>query len=259
MVGFAVAFLTPLIWMMIASIRPEADIAANPLALVPTSIRPENYAEAGTAIAPFFLNSVKLAALSVTGVLLVSSLAGFAFARLEFPGRNIFFGVVLATAIVPNIVYLLPQYALFQQMGWIDTHYPLWVPRILTPVFGTFLLRQAFLGVPKELEEAARLDGCSTFRVYWQIMLPQVKPALAAVGVFTFVESWNDLFGPLIFLNSTDLQTLPLALSLFQGEYFTTISTLMAASTMTVLPVLLVYLLAQRYFVEGIASSGLKG
>jgi multiple sugar transport system permease protein len=148
---------------------------------------------------------------------------------------------------------------MFQSFDWIDTHYPLWVPRILTPVFGTFLMRQAFKTLPQELEDAARVDGASTFTIYWRIMLPQVKPAMAAIGVFTFVESWNDLFGPLIFINSTELQTLPMALALFQGEFFTNISLLMAASTITIFPVLAIYLAAQKYFVQGIASTGMKG
>jgi multiple sugar transport system permease protein len=259
MVLFAIIFLIPLAWMLGTSLRPEADIASTPLNFIPTEVDPSNYANAFTAIAPFYLNSVKVAVLSIVGVLIVSSLAGFAFGRLDFPFKNVLFGVILATAIVPSIVYLLPQYGLFQQIGWIDTQYPLWVPRVLTPVFGTFLLRQAFLGMPKELEDAARLDGASTFQIFWRIMLPNVRPALAAVAIFTFVESWNDLFGPLIFINSTDLQTLPVALSQFQGEFFTTISTLMAASTMTILPLLLVYGFAQRFIVEGVAGSALKG
>jgi multiple sugar transport system permease protein len=259
MAAFALAFLGPLLWMLGTSLRPEADVARNPLAFVPTTLSPQNYTDAFSTVLPFFLNSVKLAVFSVVGVLVVASLAGYAFARMEFRGKSVLFGVVLATSIVPQIVYLLPQYAFFQQLNWIDTQYPLWIPRALTPVFGTFLLRQAFRTLPKELEDAARLDGCSTFQIFWRVMLPQVKPALATVAVFTFVESWNDLFGPLIFINSTELQTLPLALSLFQGEFFTTISTLMAASTITILPVLVVYAFAQRYFVEGIASSGLKG
>ena len=259
MIGFAVIFLIPIVWMLGTSLRPESEVLSDPVNFVPTTIDLSNYADASAAIAPFYFNSVKVAALSIVGVLLVSALAGFAFARLQFPGRNVLFAVVLATAIVPSIVYLIPQYAVFQQLGWIDTHLPLWVPKVLTPIFGTFLLRQAFLGIPKELEDAARLDGATTFQVFWRIMVPQVKPALAAVAIFTFVESWNDLFGPLIFINSTDLQTLPVALAQFQGEFFTTVSTLMAASTLTILPLLVVYMFAQRYIVEGIAGSALKG
>lgn len=259
MAVLAVVFLLPLIWMVIASLRTQADIAANPLALVPRTVEIVNYAEAFNSVRPFLWNSTKLAAYNVVGVLAISSLAGYAFGRMHFRGRDAAFLLVLATSIIPSIVYLVPQYILFQTMGWIDTHYPLWVPRVLTPVFGTFLLRQAFKMLPQELEDAARVDGASVFTTYWRIMLPQVKPALAAVGVFTFVESWNDLFGPLIFINSTELQTLPLALAQFQGEFFTTTNLLMAASTITIVPVLVIYLLAQKYFVQGITSTGLKG
>jgi len=255
----AVAFMTPLLWMLSASLKSEADIAAHPLGFIPEHWEWGNYASALSAIAPFLWNSTKLAAYNVVGVLAISSIAGYAFARLQFRGRDTAFFIVLCTAIVPGIVLLIPQYIIFQHIGWIDTHYPLWVPRVMTPVFGTFLLRQAFMSLPQELEDAAKIDGVSVFGTYARIMLPQVKPALAAVGVFTFVESWNDLFGPLIFLNSTDLQTLPIALAQFQGQFFTTVSLLMAASTITIVPVIAVYLLAQRYFVQGIAASGLKG
>lgn len=259
MLALVVVFAAPLLWMVNNSLRTETEIATSPLGLAGPDLQLGNYAVAGQAVAPFFLNSVKLAVLNVVGVLVIGSLAGYAFARMHFPGKGVLFAVVLATAIVPSIVYLIPQYALFQQLGWIDTHLPLWVPRVLTPVFATFLLRQAFLGLPRELEDAARIDGAGTLQIFARVMVPQVRPALAAVGIFTFIESWNDLFGPLIFINSTSLQTLPVALALFRGEFFTTVSTLMAASTLTVLPVLLVYLFAQQYIVEGITSSGVKG
>lgn len=255
----AIAFLLPLIWMVSASLKPESEILTSPLALIPDNPQPGNYLTAFTNISPFLWNSTKLAALNVAGVTVVASLAGFAFARIQFWGREVLFVVILATSIIPGIIYLLPQYILFQDFGWIDTHYPLWVPRVLTPIFGTFLMRQTFKTLPQELEDAGRIDGASTFTIFWRIMLPQTKPALAAIGVFTFVESWNDLFGPLIFINSTELQTLPMALALFQSEFFTTVSLLMAASTITILPVLILYVVAQRYFVEGITSSGLKG
>lgn len=254
----ALTFLMPLLWMVATSLKSENDIATHTLSLVPESFRWSNYSEAFEAIRPFMWNSVQLAAINVVGVLVVASLAGYGFARFRFPGRNIAFFLVLATAIVPNIVLLLPQYIMFQKIGWIDTQLPLWVPRVMTPVFATFLLRQAFMGVPRELEEAAKVDGVGAFGIYWRIMLPQVKPALAAAGVFTFIESWNDLFGPLVFITSNNLQTLPMALAQFSGEYFSTTSLLMAASAMTIIPVIVVYLLAQRYFVQGIATAGLK-
>jgi multiple sugar transport system permease protein len=259
MILLAVGFLGPLIWMFSASLKTETDIATRPLGLVPQSWEWSNYVEAFIAIRPFLWNSTQMAVINVVGVLVIASIAGYAFARLEFWGRDVAFMLVLATAIIPGIVLIIPQYIIFQRIGWIDTQMPLWVPRVVTPVFGTFLMRQAFLTLPKELEEAAKMDGVGVFGIYARIMLPQVTPALAAVAVFTFVESWNDLFSPLVFINSTELQTLPVALAQFQGEYFSTVNLLMAASAITIIPVLLVYLLAQRYFVEGLASSGLKG
>lgn len=258
MLILAIAFVTPLLWMFATSLKSEADIGANTLSLIPEQILWSNYAEAFTAISPFLWNSVQLAVINVVGVLIIASIAGYGFARIRFPGRDLAFFLVLATAIIPGIVLLIPQYILFQWIGWIDTQMPLWVPRVMTPVFGTFLLRQAFLSVPRELEDAAKVDGLGVFGIYARIMLPQVKPALAAVAVFTFIESWNDLFGPLIFINSTNLQTLPIALAQFSGEYFSTTSLLMAASSITIIPVIIVYLLAQKYFVQGIATSGLK-
>ncbi|MEU4293063.1 carbohydrate ABC transporter permease [Kribbella sp. NPDC026596] len=256
---FAVVFAMPLLWMISASLKPENEVLQSPPTFVPSTFQWANYSQAADGLLPFFLNSCKLAALNVGFLLLFASLAGYGFARLNFAFKNLAFALLLSTAMIPGIVYLVPQYMLFREMGWIDTHYPLWIPNVLTPVFGTFLLRQAFRGVPMELEEAAKLDGASTFGTFWRIMLPQVKPALAAVGALTFMGSWNDLFGPLIFLNSTRLQTMPIALALFKGEYFTQTNLMMAAATLTILPPLLLFLIAQKYFVQGITMSGLKG
>jgi multiple sugar transport system permease protein len=256
---FAVVFATPLVWMASASLKPENEVLQTPPSLIGSQVMWSNYGSVAGGLLPYFLNSVKLAALNVGFLLLFAAMAGYAFARLEFAFKRIAFVLLLSTAMIPSMVYLVPQYMLFRQLGWIDTHLPLWVPNVLTPVFGTFLLRQAFRGIPMELEEAAKLDGASTFGIFWRIMLPQVKPALAAVGALTFMASWNDLFGPLIFLNSTRLQTMPIALALFRGEYFTETSLMMAAATLTILPPLLLFLLAQRYFVQGITMSGLKG
>lgn len=259
MIVLAIMFLLPLIWMIGSSLKPEADVLAVPPTFLPLHPDWSNYAEVFRIIPTYFWNSVKLATLNVSGILITSSLAGFAFGRLRFWGRNFFFMVVLSTAIVPGIVYLIPQYILFSKIGWVDTHYPLWVPRVFTPVFATFLMRQAFITLPQELEDAGRIDGSSTFGIYLRIMLPQTKPTLAAIGMFTFLDSWNDLFGPLIFLNTPSLQTLPVAMAEFQTQYFTRVSLLMAAATISVLPVLIIYLVAQRYFIQGITTSGLRG
>jgi multiple sugar transport system permease protein len=259
MIVLALLFLLPLIWMFSTALKTDAQTLTIPPTFWPTVPQWGNFVEVWALISQYLFNSVKLAVFNVVGLLFVASLAGYAFARLDFPGRDIAFLLLLASAILPGIVYLLPQYLLFLDIGWIDTHYPLWVPRVLTPVVGTFLLRQSFKTIPDELEDAARLDGCSTFQIYWRVMLPQVKPALAAVGILTFLESWNDLFGPLIFINSAELQTLPVALALFQGEFFTRLNLLMAAAAISVVPVLVLFFAAQRYFIQGITMDGLKG
>ena len=259
----ALIFLVPLVWMIGASLKLEANVLSIPPTFIP--LRPQwyNYVEmwqsGGGTFPTFAFNSVKLAVYNVVGLLVFASLAAYGFARLDFPGRDLAFSLLLSTVMIPGIIYLIPQYIIFRDLGWIDTHYPLWVPRILTPVFATFLLRQFFKTLPLDLEDAAKIDGASTFGIFWRIMLPQVKPALAAVGVFTFLDSWNDLFGPLIFLNSIELQTLPVGLALFRGEFFTQLNLLMAAATVTVVPVLVVYFSAQKYFIQGITMSGIRG
>ncbi len=260
MLFLAALFLLPLIWMIGASLKEEAKILTIPPTLFPRVPQWHNYADMWRAniFSTLLFNSTKLALLNVGGVLLFSSLAGYGFARLQFAGRDLAFSLLLSTIMIPGIVTLIPQFIIFRNIGWIDTHYPLWVPRVLTPVFGTFLLRQFFKTLPQDLEDAGKIDGASTFGIYWRIMLPQVRPALAAVGVFTFLDSWNDLFGPLIFVNRAELQTLPVGLALFQGEFATQINLLMAAATLTVVPVLVVYFAAQRYFIQGIALTGLK-
>ena len=258
MTALAVVFLAPLAWMITASLRLEREVLSIPPEFFPRDFVWQNYQTVWDVIPRFLWNSVKLAAINVVGVLFVTSLAAYGFARLQFRGRDLAFGILLSTLMVPGIVTLIPLYIIYKEIGWIDTHFPLWVPRVLHSVFAIFLLRQFFLQIPQDLEDAARLDGASTFEIYWRIMLPQVMPALAAVAIFTFLDSWNDLFGPLIFLNSTDLQTLPVALKLFQGEYFSQVTVLMAGATISILPVIAVYFAAQRYFLKGIVLTGLK-
>jgi multiple sugar transport system permease protein len=258
MTVLACAFMAPLLWMVTASLKPETLVMAIPPTFLPRHFQWQNYAEAWGSIQGFLFNSVKLAVLSVGGTLFVSSLAAYAFARIRFVGRDLAFAVLLSTIMVPSFVTLIPLYIIYRQIGWIDTHEPLWVPRVLHYVFGIFLLRQFFKQIPQELEDAARIDGASTFQIYWRIMMPQVAPALATIGIFAFLDSWNDLFGPLIFLNSPGLQTLPVALALFQGEYFTQVSVLMAGATITILPILIIFFAAQKYFMQGVTMTGFK-
>jgi ABC-type glycerol-3-phosphate transport system permease component len=261
MSALAVIFLLPLVWMVGASLNTEDRVLSIPPTFFPIPPRFENYLEMWQAnIFPiFFYNSVKLAFLNVVGTLFFSSLAAYAFARLNFVGRDVVFSILLSTIMIPGTVTLIPLYIIYRNIGWIDTHYPLWLPHILHSTYSIFLLRQFFKTLPQELEDAAKIDGCSSFRIYWQIMLPQIKPAMAAIGIFTFLGSWNDLFGPLIFLNSTELQTLPVGLAMFRREFFTELTLLMAGSTLTILPVLVIYFSAQKYFIQGIALTGIKG
>lgn len=258
MTALAAIFLAPLAWMITASLRPEREVLSLPPRFYPNDFEWSNYQTVWDVIPRFLWNSVKLAVINVVGVLFVSSLAAYAFARLNFRGKGVAFSILLSTLMVPGIVTLIPLYIIYRDIGWIDTHFPLWVPRVLHSVFAIFLLRQFFMQIPMDLDDAARLDGASSFEIYWRIMLPQVTPALAAVAIFTFLDSWNDLFGPLIFLNDPDLQTLPIALKLFQGEYFSQVSVLMAGATISIIPVVLIYFAAQRYFLRGIVLTGLK-
>ena len=258
MVALAAAFLAPMAWMLTTSLKPENEVMRLPPNFVPRHFLWENYLDVWETVPRFLWNSVKLALYCVVGVVFTTSLAGYAFARLPFRGRDVAFAVLLSTIMVPGIVTLIPLYIIYRELGWIDTHYPLWVPRVLHSVFATFLLRQFFKQIPQDLEDAARIDGASTWEIYWRIMLPQVMPALAAVAIFAFLDSWNDLFGPLIFINSPGLQTLPVALRQFQTEYFSQTSLLMAAATISILPVIFVFMLAQKYFLRGIVLSGLK-
>lgn len=258
MSALAITFVAPLLWMVTASLKPENRVLSIPPTFLPRHFQWENYQQVLEVIPLFAYNSFKLAFLTVGGTLVVTSMAGYAFARLNFWGRDFVFSTLLATLMVPGIVTLIPLYLIYKNIGWIDTHYPLWVPKVLHSVTATFLLRQFFKQIPVELEDAARIDGASTFQIYWRIMLPQVKPALAAVGIFSFLDSWNDLFGPLIFLNRLELQTLPVALKLFQGEFFTQINVLMAGATLSIIPILIVFFSAQRYFLQGITMTGIK-
>ena len=204
-------------------------------------------------------NSLFIAVVSTAGVLLTSSLAAFAFAKLRFPGEKKLFGLLFATMLIPSQVTLIPLYVVFSKIGWVDTHLPLIVPQIMVNAYGVFLIRQFMVSVPDSYIEAAKLDGAGYLRIYAGIMLPLCKPALVTLGMFTFVGNWNNFVGPLIYLNTEELFTLPLIINSFRSAYAVDWGLLMAGSTVAVLPLLLIYLFAQRSFIEGIAATGLKG
>jgi multiple sugar transport system permease protein len=253
----------PFLWMVSTSFKLPAEAITLPPKWIPSPFTIDNYVKLLTSdLLPFplfFLNSLKITSLVVVGRLFVCSLGAYGFARLEFPGRDAAFAVLLASLMVPEIVQIIPLYIAYAQIGWIDTHWPLIVPPIVANTFGTFLLRQFFLSIPKDLEEAALIDGANHFDIYWRIMLPLAKPALATLAIFTFMGSWNDFLHPLIFLNSTRNFTLTVGLAFFQGSAGTDYTRLMAGVVVSVLPILIVYSFAQKYFTQGVILSGVKG
>jgi multiple sugar transport system permease protein len=261
MIGIGVVMIGPLLWMLSTSLKEPKQVFDFVPRLIPNPVKWSNYREAFDA-APFLLyfwNSAKISTITMVGQLLFSSLAAYAFARLRFPLKNQVFALLLSTMMIPYTVRVIPLYAIFRALGWIDTHLPLIVPQTVSNVFGVFLLRQFFMTLPYELEEAARLDGCTSFQIYHMLMMPLAKPALAALGLFTFMSSWNAFLPPLIFVNSNVKQTLQVGLTIFQGEFMVEWHLLMAGAVTAILPVLTVYMFAQRYFIQGITLTGLKG
>ncbi len=259
----AVIFLIPFVWMVRTSLMNMGEIFLLPIRWIPSEIRWGNYLEAVRAVdfGLYFRNSVFVTALGVVGSALTSSMVAYSFARLRAPGKNVLFIVLLATMMLPYVVTLVPVYLLFRALHWVDTYAPLIVPQWLGGgAFYIFMLRQFFMTIPMELDDAAKIDGCGFFGIYWRLVLPLSKPALATVGIFAFYGNWNDFLGPLIYLNSMDKFTLPLGLSFFVNvRGMTYWNLLMAASVLVLIPCLVLFFAGQRYFVQGIALTGLKG
>ncbi len=257
----AVFMLLPFVWMVSTSLKAQGDIFLFPPKWIPDPIMWSNYAQSWS-LKPMglaFFNSIKISLINTVGTLFTSSLAAFAFAKLQFRGRNVLFIVLLATLMIPVQVTLIPLFILFKWINWIDTHWPLIVPAVLTNAYGVFLLRQFFMGLPNELGDAGRIDGCNPFQIYWRIYLPLSVPALVTLGIFAFMFHWNEFLLPLIYLNSQNTFTIPLMLASFQNGYTTEWALLMAAATTALVPVIIIYIFGQRYFVRGIALTGLKG
>ena len=255
--------LYPLLWMVASAFKPE-DIIFTDLSIIPPSLDFRNFREGWSALqvsfTTFYWNSLVIAVLVVVGNVLSCSLAAYAFARLEFPGRKPLFAVMLATLMLPYHVTLIPQYVLFLNLGWVDTILPLVVPKFLAAdAFFIFLMVQFFRGLPRELDEAAMMDGCGPWRIYWKIVLPLSLPVLATAGIFSFLWTWNDFFGPLIYLNDIANYTVPLALRSFIDATGTSAwGQLFAMSVLAILPIFLVFLFFQRLIISGVALSGLK-
>jgi multiple sugar transport system permease protein len=256
----ALCFALPFVWLLLSSVMSNAEINRFPPALWPSGIDLGGYRYVlGNAMFPrWFVNSLLVASVAVVSNLLLGSLAGYAFARMRFTGSRLLLGLMLATMVVPFQLTMIPTFLVMKWLGLIDTLGALILPSLVTP-FAVFLFRQFFLALPREMEEAAWIDGCSRLRVLFSIVMPLARPALATVAVLTFLSTWNDLSWPLIAINHDTQYTLQLGLTTFQGQHHTKWSAVMAGNVITVLPVLVAFLLAQKTFIQSLTSSGLKG
>jgi len=258
-----VAFMAwPLAWMLLTSFKSLRQVLRDPLSILPDPWVFDNFAKAWDSV-PFagaYWNSFYITVLVVAATLFTAAMAGYAFARLEFPGSRDLFNALLATQMVPKQVTIVPLYILLSRIGWIDSHLALIVPAALSSPFAVFLIRQFVRSIPIELEEAAMIDGCGRGRIFFSIVLPNLRPALGALGIIVALDTWNSFFSPLIFLNTTDNFTVPLLLSQFQGQYGgVNYALVMAASAIAIVPMLIVFVLGQRAIVASMAQSGLGG
>jgi ABC-type glycerol-3-phosphate transport system permease component len=257
----SIIFILPFLWMISTSVKPRWEQLIMPPQWIPSRFVWENYSDPFTS-RPFptwYLNTLTLVFLNVIGSTLSSSLVAFAFARIQFRGRGILFLIVLSTMMLPGQVTLIPTYILFTRLGWVDSLRPLIVPNFFGVPFYIFLLRQFYMTINRELDDAAEIDGCSLFGVYWRIILPLSKSALGVVAIYEFTFRWNDFFGPLIYINTPIKAPVALGLRFFQTRFDPQIGPTMAMTFVSIIPLLLVFYMAQRYFVQGIVMTGLKG
>jgi multiple sugar transport system permease protein len=263
LIGASILMLYPLLWMLAASVRPENEIFSSP-SIFPSEVSFDAFVRGWEGVrvsfSVFFVNSFVIAILAVAGNLITCSLAAYSFARLQFAGRRFWFAMMLMTLMLPYQVVLIPQYILFRQLGWVDTILPLVAPKFLAvDAFFIFLMVQFFRGIPRELDEAAQMDGCSPWRIYWKIMLPLSLPVMTTAAIFTFIWTWDDFFAPLIYLNEMQQYTVMLGLRTFldstgESDY----GGLFAMSVLSLVPIFLVFLIFQRLLIEGIATTGMK-
>lgn len=256
---FLFIMLGPFLWLISTSLKDFGDVFNYPPEIIPKNISLENFKRVFTSFSLFryFFNSIFVTLTRTLGTLITSSLAAYAFARLKFPGREKIFILYLATLMIPFQVVMIPLFAIMKYFAWVDSYQALILPGVFNAL-GVFLLRQFFISLPKSLEESAFIDGASYFTIFIRIILPLAKPGLATLSVLSFLWSWNDFLWPLIIIDSDTMNTITLAISKFQGYYFTEWNLLMAATLIALLPTIIVYICAQNYFVEGIAASGTK-
>jgi multiple sugar transport system permease protein len=250
----------PFVWMLSASLKLDREVFAFPITWIPPQPRWQNYVEIWQKIplATFVYNTAKITIIVTILQLFTSSFAAYAFAKLRFPFRNVLFLGYIATIAVPWHVYMVPQFIMMREFGLNNTHLALICLQAFT-AFGVFLMRQFYMSIPDELCEAARIDGMNEYQIWWRIMLPLSKPALSTLTIFTFVATWNDFLGPMIYLTETKLKTIQIGLRMFISQYSSEYGLIMAASVVALIPVLVVFLSLQRFFVEGVAATGLKG
>ncbi|WP_396426737.1 carbohydrate ABC transporter permease [Lederbergia sp. NSJ-179] len=251
----------PFLWSISSSLKDISQIFIVPPEFIPKPFVWSNYPASLRAM-PFgkaYWNSFYITAVIVVVQLVTASMAAYAFAKIKFKGSNFLFIFFLATMMIPKQVTMIPTYMIMDKIGWLDTHLSLIVPGALFNAFAVFLLRQFIMGIPNELEEAAVMDGANPIKIYWSVILPLIKPALAAVGIFIFMGAWNNFLEPLIYLSTPELFTVPLLLDYFKGYYVMDWPLMMAGSTISIIPVLIIYIIAQRHIIEGVALTGIKG
>ena len=258
-----VIFLVPLYWMVISSLKENNMVFSNPIVWFPNPIRLQNYPDAfnypGFPFLKFLRNSIFYAGGVTIGTVISCSLAGYSFARLRFPGRDLIFTLTLGSMMIPGIVTFIPVFIIFKQFGWLGSYKPLIIPAFFGNAFFIFMMRQFFAAMPEELADAARVDGAGEFMIFWRIMLPLVRPALIVMAVFTFLWTWHEFFGPLIYLSQQGQYPLSLGLYAFRSRRTTEWALTMAGAMLSTFPLVILFFFAQRYFLEGIKMTGLKG
>lgn len=257
-------FLVPIYWMLSTALKQNSQVFQWPLVLLPNPPQWNNFKEAliASSFGRYLVNTLILSAFVIVGNLFSCTLAAYGFSRIEWKGRNTIFVIVLATMLLPEQVTLIPLFIVFKHLGLVGGGYTGYLPLILPAFFGKayfiFMMRQFFLGIPKELSDAARIDGCNDFGILWRIILPLAKPAMVAVSLFSLINTWSDFLGPMVYLREKDFYTISVGLAMFQGRSFVPWNQVMAASAMSIIPVLIVFLFAQKQFVQGISMTGLK-
>ncbi|MFP7285895.1 carbohydrate ABC transporter permease [Shouchella clausii] len=259
LIAGAIIMVTPFLWMVTTSLKTYLESMQIPPTIWPETWRFDNFSRVfeSADFLRYYANTIVVTVLRTGAQLFLCSMAAYAFARLNFPFKNTLFLLMLSVLMVPMQVILIPNYALLAQLGWIDTFYALIVPGMFS-AFGVFLLRQFFMGIPKELDEAAIMDGCTHWGIYWRIILPNAKPALVALAIFTVLAAWNDFLWPLVMTNSADMRVLSVGIANFEGQYSTEYPLLMAAALMSTVPMLLMFLFLQKHLIAGIALGGVR-